>query len=724
MHLSQFTRAGIIALATVLMTLPASAQDEIDTSRVYPLEEVIVSATRWEQSAQTAGRNVTVISREEIASSLHTSVGDLLSEQLSVHLVGNGQTDGSVESLFLRNADGNHSVIMIDGVRLSDPSTPGNSVNLSELSLAGIQRIEIVRGSHSTLYGSSAIGGVVNIITRDRTETGFNAVLDSGHGTFGSGTYSMENTLSANYAFENGLYLDLGAVQKRTQGLDATVDTVTNPNIFNPQDRDDFSKLDLNGKVGYKGPDFDWHFSYRRVNQESDLDQAAYADDSNARIDFRRDLFSYGGSIHVSDLLELQFSGAYSELGRNFVNDSSLVNASGNYDGIYTETNGEGTLLENELTGRIGGEGFSAILGLGSTRQTMSAYSYTYSSAFDFESETDLDSLDLSETINKVFIYTELNGSLVSRRLDPFTLGLGARLSEHDRFGIQWTYEINPKVRVGTSTLLYGALTTGFNAPSLYQLYSPEQGFGAYTNRGNSGLDPETSVSVEAGWKQDIGSRVRFELSLFRRKVSDAIEYVYLWSGATPIEALGPGDYRGDTYLNLAEQVTTGIELGIRASLAPGLRISGNLMYARSTLSFSPEDVDNSYTGSNHVQIYEGGRFVTGDTEIDGLVRRPEFSAGARLFYRPTARLEFEVSTRYIGKSDDIFYRASLGPFGAADRTPVGGYLLTDLSAGYRFTSNLDLRVKVDNLFNTEYAEIKGYKTRPRGIHMRVRFSF
>lgn len=699
-----------------------NTSEPIDTSRVYQLKEIIISANRWEQSPETVGRNVTVISRREIDSSIYTSVGDLLAEQEGLHVVGNRQTPGSSQSLFLRNTDSNQSVVMIDGVRISDPSSPGNAIDLSELSLAGVERIEIVRGSHSTLYGSSAIGGVINIITRNSAGEGFNGSIATGHGTFGKGTYSTQNNLALNYATEGGAYIDFGLAQELSRGLDATVDTARNPGAFNPQDDDDFNKLDVNGKIGYKGEVFDVYGSYRRADQHSDLDQSAYVDDNNARIDFRRNLYSYGASYKVSDRAEIRFSGAWSELNRDFVNDSSVVDASGNYDGTYTETRGEGTVWENELTARLSGDAFSAIAGAGRSSQTMSTYSYTYSSAFNFESESDLDSLGLKETTHYAFLKTELNGGLLSDGLDSFSLGLGARLSEHNEFGTHLTYEVNPKVRVSPSSLLYAALTTGFNAPSLYQLYSPAEGFGALTNRGNSRLEPETSFSIEAGWKQNIGDKVQVEASIFRTTLSNTIEYIYLWDGRTGIENLSGGDYLGDTYINISEQLINGVEARVKTDLLPELRLGGSLTYTHSTHSFSPDDIDESYTEGNHVQLYEGGQFVDEQKEVEGLIRRPDLTATADLNYRPFSRLGITVTTSFVGSNDDIFYSAVLGPFGAVDRKKVDRYNLTDVKVSYRIGSWLTLMAKSENIFDTYYTEINGYATRGRSFFIKAQY--
>lgn len=701
-----------------------SSQSTVDTTQVYTLDEVIISASRFEESPESTGRNVTVITQTEIDQSVHTSVGGILAEQQSLHVEGSRQTPGSNQTAFLRNTNSNHFVVMYDGVRISDPSTNSNGVDLSELSLAGVERIEIVRGSHSTLYGSSAIGGVINVVTRKEDDAGVNAALNTQHGILGAGTYSTSNNITANVTSENGLYANISASQQYTKGLDATIDTVSGPGIFNPQDQDNFNKLDLFGKLGYHTSAVDIYGSYRRADQTSDVDQGAYADDDNARIDFSRNLFSYGGSYTLSDQIALKFDGAYSNMMRNFVNDSSVTDASGNYDGVYTETTGEGSLWQNEVTATLTGDRARLLIGASSNQEAMNLRSYTYASSFDYESTTDLDSLDLKETINSVFVHSNLSGSLLSSSLEAFSLVLGSRLADHSRFGTHLTYEINPQVQVSSSSLVYGAVTTGFNAPSLYQLYSPERAFGAYTNRGNETLNPETSISYELGWKQSFRDLVQFELSLFRTNVSDVIEYIYLWNGETGIENLGAADYLGDTYINIARQDINGIELGLDIRAIPDVTLGGNVTYTRSSLSFSPGDIDEEYTGGHHAQIFESGIFVNqDDTDINGLTRRPSISANIRLGYRPDNSWIFNVTSRFVGDRDDIFYSAGLGPYGAQDRSKVSGYNLTDVGVRYRFSPHVAVGIQIENVFNTDYVELIGYQTRGRGAFVKASFS-
>lgn len=719
--LKPFLTVAAVTVASLCLPFKVSAQTEasiIDTAKVYTLNEVIISASRIEENPSMVGRNVTVISREDIEESLAFNLADLLTEQESIHMIGNNQTPGSLQQGFLRNSNSRHSVIMVDGVRISDPSTVNNSADLSEISLAGVERIEIVRGSHSTLYGSSAIGGVINIITKKKGVEGFNMDFTTDQSLFNRRTWSTRNNMMANFTTASGFYADAGFSHQYSNGLDATIDTVTSADSYNPQDRDEFRKLDLIGKVGFKTEKADLYLSYRNEDQNSDLDQGAYNDDDNANVDFYRDLVSYGASYVINNQLEIGYEGAYSDLGRDFINDSSLVSAVGDFDGIYVETNASGTLWENGLTTTLRTDHLKSILGFESSVQTMDSRNYVFSrSSFGvFEQVTDLDSLDLRESINSAFIHAEINGDIIGESMGPLSLVLGTRYSHHNKFGGHITYEVNPKLRLANSSLVYAALTTGYNAPSLYQLNTPEQGFGAYTSRGNPNLDPEKSISYELGWKQDVGGVLDLEVSLFRTVVSDVIEYVYLWEGNTAINDLTGADYLGDTYLNISRQEINGLELGIDFRASSKVGFSGNLSLTDATLIFSPEDINQTYTGGNHVQIFESGAFVNERQKIEGLTRRPQVSAMMKAEYRPVSKIRFMVSTQFVGSRDDVFYSSGLGPFGAQDRSQVSGYNITDLSMSYRLTEDVSVAAKVSNVFDTDYIEINGFRTRGRGV--------
>ena len=178
------------------------AQDSLKTTM---LKEVVTTATRYNREIIETPRSVTVITSDDIRSGVFNSVGEVLSNFAGIYVTGANQTPGSTQTLFMRGAAGNQTAVMIDGVRINDPSSPNSALDLSELSLTNVDRVEIIRGSHSTLYGGAAIGGVVNIITRKGTNPGLHGNVSATVGTFGKSTFTAAENVGLDYMFKNGV---------------------------------------------------------------------------------------------------------------------------------------------------------------------------------------------------------------------------------------------------------------------------------------------------------------------------------------------------------------------------------------------------------------------------------------------------------------------------------------------------------------------------------------
>ncbi|HET7180577.1 MAG TPA: TonB-dependent receptor plug domain-containing protein, partial [Chryseosolibacter sp.] len=149
-------------LSMLIISVTAPAQD---STKVTMLRAVAISATRTEQPLIEIPRSVTVITSDVIEKSAYSSLGDLLNAETGLYVVGAGQTPGTNQNIFMRGASSNQLAVLVDGVRVTDPSSPNSAIDLSEISLTNVDRVEIIRGSHSTMYGGAAIGGVINIIT-------------------------------------------------------------------------------------------------------------------------------------------------------------------------------------------------------------------------------------------------------------------------------------------------------------------------------------------------------------------------------------------------------------------------------------------------------------------------------------------------------------------------------------------------------------------------------
>ncbi|HTX17047.1 MAG TPA: TonB-dependent receptor [Bacteroidota bacterium] len=696
-----------------------------DSTKTYPMNEVVVSATRSERAPGEIGRSVSVIPKEMIAGSIYNSVAEVLSQRQGVYVVGNGQNPGMLQSLFMRGAASNQTSVLIDEVPITDPSTPTHALDLSELALLGTDRIELVRGSHSTLYGSSAIGGVVNVLSAKEGLQGFNSDVEFTGGTFGANTSTFGENILLNYTAASGIYANAGIAADNVKGLDATVDTLTTPGAFKNRDRDDYNRRDILGKIGYKSDPLELYASYRNTTGSAGLDKGAFTDDNNDILGFRRNLFTYGGEENLGSGWSLKLIGGYSDLHRASVDDSSVVDATGTTDHAYSSDTWKGSTNTDELQANFSGRGLAAVVGGGVSTETMGLQSFYYSSAFGgYESTSNLDTLDIHTSIRDLFLHVDANGLLLDEALSALSLGAGIRFNRHSTYGDNTTLEINPSYSVRQGALLYFSYSTGFNAPSLYELYAPDVNDLSGIARGNRNLTPETSSSYEAGFKQSLNA-VSYSVDYFVTVTDNLIEDVYLWDKNIGIDTLGNDylrdDFRGDTYLNVGKQTTNGFEASFHALLSRDFSLTGNLSIVAGRLDYATSAINLQQTHGNHVQLFSNGQFVTGNVEVRGLARRPN-SANLSLAWIVAPSVTLTFSGRYAGRRNDVYYDAALGPYGALGTLPIAAYTLFDLAGRWDLGEHVTLLGRLANLFDTRYSEIAGYTTEGRGIYVSLRY--
>ncbi|MCX6120279.1 MAG: TonB-dependent receptor [Ignavibacteriales bacterium] len=702
---------------------------ENDTTKIYKADEIVITATRVNRPMFDIGRNVSVITSKEFRVSPLNDIGDVLSKEGVGFITGATLNPGMQQSLFLRGANSNQTSVFFDDIRLTDPSSTNNAPNLIELSLANAEQIEIVRGAHSTLYGSSAIGGVVNIISRSNQLPGFHIEADMTAGTFGSQTSALTENIFLNYSLPAGMYVNAALVNSGVKGLDATIDTVTRSSVYKNRDRDGFHKLNVIGKIGFRNEDWDLHLSFLQVQEKADIDKGAFRDDNNARLDFERQLWTIGTSYTINDGMKLKYIGGYSPIQRHTIDDSSVVDLLGTTDHSFSEDTFKGTTSSHEILFEAGMSAVRTVIGLGTQRETMTQQSYLYQgSVFGaYESRTNLDTLHLSSTLNHILFHTEIDGTILAEELKNLTIVLGLRMNHHSSYGDNLTYEVNPSYRVSKNSLLFISFSTGFNAPSLYQLFCPTTYYTSDITRGNVLLHPETSSSVELGWKYRLSDRAYLMISYFHTLVENSIEYVYLWDKNIGLDTLGNNwmrdDYRGDTYLNLGKQTTSGLDLIFDVHLTDFLTIAGSASLITGKLAYYPEDIQNQHIEGNHVQLYSNGAFVTREIETMNLVRRPS-SCNVNIQYKPMTALLTQIDIRYVGSKYDAYYNNAIGPYGALDVLKLNDYTLIDCAVRYEIHTYLSLNVRVENILDTRYSEVLGYTTKGRALYVGTQLSF
>ncbi len=707
-------RSALIVCCLFLMVLTctfASAQE--DSLKTRLLDEVVISVTRMEQPIGQAPRSIAVINREDFESSTYNSVGDLLATQEGIYLVGANQTPGTNQSLFLRGSNSNQVLVMIDGVRITDPSTPNNSIDLSELSLVNVERIEILQGAHSTQYGSSAIGGVINIITQRGGRKGFHGVASVMGGAYRHGSSSFTEQLELSYALPSGFYLRSAILQQNTGGLNAALDTTTAK--FKAPDRDGFDKRDGIVNLGFAKNKWDISASYKRTGQQTDIDNGAFADDDNNQLDFSRNWWAYHGHYKVNEKLKISALGSVSSLKRINENDSTLIE-SGVFDHNFFESQFKGRSNTHEVQVDYGIGKSRLLAAVGRTEEAMDFETFFSSSAFGgFESRVNFDSI---KTKTNTF-YAMAQGSMVLGLDERLAATAGVRYNRHSRFGGFTTFQVNPSFSITPEMLLYASYSTGFNAPSLAQLFDPSQDFGTFTTRGNPNLKPEKSQSIEVGLKKQFSAKSHLIGSLFYTRTADLIDYVFLWNGGVAIEDLSFADYQGDTYLNVANQKVKGIQLN-GATTFLRLTLSGNVTWLKGTMEFDPDEADFSETGGHHVQVFNNGDFLNESIRQGRLSRRPQVTAFATVAYQVIPALGIRLNYRLAGSRFDSVFNPALGPFGALGSLDINAYHLVDFNLHWQLNSTIGLVAFVENLLDTDYQEINGFTTRGRSGYLKM----
>lgn len=704
---------SIFVVAALIISSPLLSQE--DSSRVKQLNEVVVIATRSEKKVLDAPKSVSVITSKDFQNLPYQNVADLLGRYEGIFSTGTLQTPGALQYLYLRGADARQTLIMIDGVKMSDASTPDNSVDLSELSLANIERIEIVRGSQGTLYGSSAIGGSINIITKKRAKQGLTANAALQAGSFGSNTFATSNLLNLGYAGASGFYAKAGYANTLSDGLNASPDNGTNANGFKGNERDGFRKHDMSAKLGYDNNGWDIYAAYRKVQQRSDVDDGAFRDDENYVIRYDRDLYNYGIGRQLRKDIAVKFFGGYTQTTRRADDDSSLVSVNPDtYDASVLSSKYTGKFFSNEAQVNFGFRNLSVVAGAGATTEKMNVNSSLFIRTYNYSADTKYDTLGIKATT--VFGYVRGDLKLPFSGSNALNIGAGVRYSNHSQFGNFVTFEINPSVKAGANTLLYANFSKGFNAPSLYQQFAPESDFTSGISRGNNRLKAEESFTAEAGVKSIIEDLIAFNLSVYHNQVDNYIDYAYLWEKGKPISSLGFMDYRGDTYLNTGKLLTTGFEIGTQMSLSPRVDISANASINIGRLEYDPVAVDTVKTRGYQVQLYANGAFLNSATTVKKLVRRPGSMLNVNVTYRATQSLRLLLDIRSSGDRTDIFYDPNLGPFGALGRNTLSGYTLCNLSGYLAITKKVAVNLQFNNIFDKEYTDINGFRNRGRNV--------
>ena len=510
-------RSKYLLLLTSLLASPAFGQSE-ETDLVpfyrHPATEITVVATGSGTLIADTGQSVSVIDHAEIALIQGPDLTRVLERLPGVTFTRNGD-QGGFTGVRVRGADAEQVLVLLDGVRINDPGAPGGGYDFGGMLAGGIERIDLLRGSNSVVWGSQAIGGVIALTSREI------------NGIEGSVEYGARDGLSADAAAglaREGHSFTVNGGFTRSDGVSASA-SGTEPDGFRQW------RVGGRGKVSLGG-DLFATFAARHADSRLEIDgypAPLYVFADTAEFQTVEESSGRAGLTFASYPVALDAGFALSDTRRAYV-DPAFGSAP------YYATKGRSERAD--LSG-------SANLGSGLRLD------------FGVDSEwTRFSGTGESEQSARLSSGHVLAG-FAAGRLD---LAGGVRLDDHSRFGSEWTFGANGSFELGEGWRARASYGEGFKVPTLFQLYS---------NYGNQDLVPERSRSFDVALER--GSRnapLHVALTLFRRDSLDLIDYVSCFGSTSAICTNRPFG----TYDNVGKARAEGVEVELGSQVSERFR--------------------------------------------------------------------------------------------------------------------------------------------------------
>src|SRR5688500_9402388 len=458
----------IFAVTALFISSQLVAQTTTEEDSIKTLDKVVITATKYPTKQSKNGKLVSVVNREQIEKSVGRDLAQVLSEQTGLTVSGSYSNPGKDKSIFFRGASSNYTLLLLDGIPLNDPSGTGGTFDIRLIPLEQIERIEILKGSQSTLYGSNAIAGVINIISKKPTSSEL-----TGNGLLSYGSYNSFKGTANISRKTKALEYNLSYQYFDTEGITEAKDATGTGNF----DKDGFNRQSLQANLGF--------------NINSNIKISPYYRFSQFKGKYDADAFTDGNQEYNASLVN---TGLISTLKYT----SGVVTANYGYD--FTNLSYNGYLL--------GGKFHHA-----------EAYvNHNFSEHLQLLAGLNFQTFRLPkpDTTNSIF---SPYASLVYRQ-SGFTMELGSRYNKHNRYGDNFTYSINPSYLFKERLKFFVDVSSGYRAPAINELFGP---FGA-----NPELKPETSRSIEGGiqaWA--LNKKLSALASYFKRDIKDVIIYQY-----------------------------------------------------------------------------------------------------------------------------------------------------------------------------------------------------
>ena len=475
---------GFCASILVCTTMAAQSANEQsgqknDSTKLQVLDEVVVSDSRFALKRENSGKTVIKITAQELERSQGKTIAEIINTKSGIEIAGSRGRDGDVLGVFVRGGRGKQVLVLIDGVRVSDPSSFSPQYDLRLLNTANIESIEIIKGAASTLYGTNAATAVISITTKKSSQ---HKIAGNFGSTVGTNQTASDQNYNASH-FSNSAQVNgtlnkfdysLGISNRYSDGLSAAV---------TPENEEDaFSYYSADLRLGYQfSKAFKVSVFGNKTAFNTEFDNAL----AEAPNRFKQDQERVGlSSIYSYNKGALHLNTSYSDYNNESINS-------------FGESFSDGKNLVVDLYNKyVIAEKWHTVLGVNYIKDK-AAFSQ------------DVDFTILDPYANLVFV----SGS-------GFSLNIGGRLNTHSEYGTNFVYNFNPSYAFSTAkgyVKLLGSYATSYITPSLTQLFGD---FGA-----NPELEPEENSTIEGGIEYAVNKKLRVSALYFNRNEKNIIGF-------------------------------------------------------------------------------------------------------------------------------------------------------------------------------------------------------
>ncbi|MCU7502777.1 MAG: TonB-dependent receptor [Ignavibacteria bacterium] len=514
-----------------------------DSLKTYKLNEVVITANRTATPIVETASSITVISEDDIKRADKVSLPDVLNNVAGLSVARQGGP-GGLASVFMRGSNSEQTLFLIDGVAVNDPSSINNAYDMSNFPLDNIERVEVLRGPQSTLYGSEAMAGVISIFTKKGSgKPKYSFSLEGG---------SYE-TYKANASLNGGIsFIDYSLSYSRfdTKGFSAADEK------FGNTEKDRNLNNSFFSRAGMKITDYlslDFMFNYTKAKTGLDQNEKK-GDDPNFTYNLEESIFRGAGNL-------LLFEGAWKQMLAASVmrHISHAVDLSDSLrPNTFSTAFFNGTRIKLDWQNEVKLYGKNKLVFGAESQFEKAATEYNSMSIWGpYYSALN------SKMTNTTGLYLEPQLNVK----DALFMSLGIRYDYHEKFGSVVTYRIAPAYLFRqTGTKLKATFATGFKLPSLYYLYDPVYG--------NPDLNPEKSRGYELGAEQYLlGNKLTAGVTFFKNTFYDLMAY----------------DSKSLKTINMEKAESKGFELSLSAWSIYNFDLSLNYSYTDSR-NKSPEN--------------------------------------------------------------------------------------------------------------------------------------